>query len=391
MEQAGIRYYPGFLSILMMCLYGCIEQYYPGEEELKTGTLVIIANLAGKPGNQSIQISRSSTISYPTYDPVMDCYVEVIREDGETAVFSEWNPGYYHGDIGAEFLENESYYKLLVITAGGNQYESGYEQLHPPVEIDSIYWEREDKQTADADLVLDGVQFYLDFEIDTSACTHMRWELEETYQIHNPEYTSYVFGKDRRFMEVPDSSSWRTCWITLGIPQFFTLDLKLMDPGSFREMPLNYVSSETRRLHIRYSLMVRQFSISESAFFYWDELRKNLQTRGGLFDKQPALTPGNICNVEDEKEVILGYFSISGVSEKRVFVDRIPEMNLKPDPEYCYPGDYPPGLFYFPSSYLPVYLSRVFIEGLEYRGEVNKYCVDCRAYKGSSHRKPDYW
>lgn len=391
MVQDRFRYYPGIISILICCIYGCIEQYYPDDEELKTGTLVIIAHLNGKPGIQSIQISRSSTISYPTFDPVTDCYVEVFREDDASVVFNESQPGYYECEVEAEFLESGKNYQLVVITPEGKRYESAYEHLHNAVAIDSVYWAREVQGTADPDQVLDGVRFYVDFNIDKAACSYLRWELEETYQIHNPEYTSFVFGKDRRYMQLPDSSSWRTCWITLGIPRFFTLDLNHIEGRTYREMPLIYVSGESRRLHIRYSLLIRQFSISESAFIYWDELRKNLQSMGGMFDKQPALTPGNICNVDRQEEVILGYFSISGVSEKRVFVDRIPEMNLKPDPAYCYPGDYPPGLFMFPTTYLPVYLSRVYEEEIEILGEVNKYCVDCRAYKGSTHLKPDYW
>ena len=391
MEQDRIRYYPGFISIFLICVYGCIEPYHPDEEELKTGTLVIIAHLAGNAGTQSIQISRSSTIRYPSFDPVRDCYVEVNRADDESIVFSESEPGHYKCTIGEDFLESGKNFQLTVITPEGETYESGYEHLHDAVNIDSVYWVREAQATVDPEQVLDGVRFYVDFDIDKAAGTYLRWQLEETYQIHNPEYTSFVFGKDRRYMQLPDSSSWRTCWITLGIPRFFTLDLNHLEGSTYREMPLIYVSGESRRLHIRYSLLVRQFTISESAFIYWDELRKNLQSMGGMFDKQPALTPGNICNVNDQAEVILGYFSISGVFEKRVFVDRIPEMHLKPDPEYCYPGDFPPGLFYFPSSYLPVYLSRVYKEESEILGEVNKYCVDCRAYKGSSHVKPDYW
>ena len=380
-----------FTLIALLMQSGCIEQYFPDEDELQTGTLVIVAHLSDKPGEQCIQISRTSTIRYPEFDPMSACYVEVMKSDGDSRVFEESKQGYYSCFLDEQFLETGKQFSLAVITSEGERYESEYEKLYPPAAITDLYWKREMHHTSNLEEVLDGVQFYMDFEIEKEASTYLRWELEETYQIHNPEYTAFVMGKDRRYMQLPDSSSWRTCWITLGIPTFYTMDLEFVEGNIFRQMPLNYVSTETRRLHIGYSLLVRQHSLSERSFRYWDELKKNLQSSGNLFDKQPALTPSNICNINDSEEVVLGYFSISGVSELRTFVGEIEEMRLKEDPEYCYPGDYPPGLAFFPISYLPVYLSRVFVEEAEVVGEVNKYCVDCRAYKGSSHIKPDFW
>jgi len=380
-----------FALIVILMQSGCIERYYPDEEELKTGTVVIVAHLCDNPGEQTIQLSRTSTIHYPHYEPMSACFVEVEKLNGESREFVETKPGYYSCFLDEQFLESGGQFALVVITPEGECYESEYEKLYPAAAISDLYWEREQHHTAKLEEVLDGVQFYMDFEFEKEAGMYLKWDLEETYQIHNPEYTAFVFSKDRRFMQLPDSSSWRTCWITLGIPDFYTMDLEFVEGDIFRQMPLNYVSHETRRLHIRYSLLVRQYSLSESSFRYWDELRKNMHSAGGMFDKQPALTSSNICNVNDREEVVLGFFSISGVSEKRTFVDEIKEMRLKEDPEYCYPGDYPPGLAYFPTSYLPVYLSRVFVEEAEMLGEVNKYCVDCRDYKGSAHIKPDFW
>ena len=106
------------------------------------------------------------------------------------------------------------------------------------------------------------------------------------------------------------------------------------------------------------------------------------------------MTPSNICNVADAKEVVLGYFSISGVTEERVFVDSIPGVELSLDPAYCFPADLPIGWSmlkpYYSESYLPVYLAQSDRIRIKY-GPVNKCCVDCRDYKGSTHIKPEFW
>jgi hypothetical protein len=279
----------------------------------------------------------------------------------------------------------------MFITPEGERYESGFEKLHPAPEIDSFYFIREAHSTADPDHTEDGIQFYVDFKIDKEAGQYLRWQLIETYEIHNPEHEAQIFDVDRVLRPLPDSSSWRTCWITLEIPDIYTMDLLHVEGNRYRKKILNYVNNETRRLHYRYSLLVRQMALSRSAFWYWSELGKNLQSKGSLFDTQPTLTPSNICNVNDSQELVIGYFSISGATEKRIFVEKIPDMEIYISPTYCDPQDYPPFLFFFPDQYLPVYLSTAYVDGFTRTGEVNKECVDCRAYKGSSHIPPDFW
>ena len=131
--------------------------------------------------------------------------------------------------------------------------------------------------------------------------------------------------------------------------------------------------------------------MSQASFRYWDELAKNMQSNGGLFESQPALTPGNICNVNDDQELVIGYFSISGVSEARIFVGEVPGLKVAKNPAYCAPGEYPKYLNHFHVEYLPVYLAMARIDGAIKYGEVHKFCIDCREYPGSSHVKPDFW
>ena len=219
----------------------------------------------------------------------------------------------------------------------------------------------------------------------------MRWQLIETYEIRNPEYAARIFDVDRQMKDLPDSSSWRTCWITLEVPEFFTLDLANVEGSHYKQLPLSYVSTETRRLNHRYSLLVRQMTLGRSAFWYWSELGKNIQSKGTLFDTQPSITPSNICNVNDEEELVIGYFSISGASEKRIYVEKQPDLDAHLNPNYCFPGPYPPFLNRFRRQYLPVYLVTAYKDGSNITGEVNKECVDCREYRGSSHVQPYFW
>jgi len=372
-------------------LAGCIEEYYPDDEVLKTGTLVVQAHLNNNPGEQTLVISRSSTLVYPEFDALSGCYVEVANREGDSREFIELLPGHYVFNHDDNFFRNNEEYRLIFLSPAGKHYESEFEKLHPAPDIESLYYMRENHASSDPDEIKEGVQFYMDFEIEKESGRFLRWQVTETYEIHNPEYEALIFDLDRQLKVLPDSSSWRSCWITLNVPEIFTLDLKDVEGETFRKMPLNYVNTETRRLNIRYSILVEQMALSQSAFQYWNEQAKNSQSGGALFDSQPALSPGNICNVDDENELVIGFFSVSGACEKRVFLTDVPGLKTQKNPSYCAVGEYPRYLNRFHLDYLPVYLALEVVEGYRRYGEVHKYCVDCRDYKGSSHIKPEFW
>jgi hypothetical protein len=51
-------------------------------------------------------------------------------------------------------------------------------------------------------------------------------------------------------------------------------------------------------------------------------LQKNTEQRGSLFDAQPSQLKGNIQNLNNPGEPVIGYLSASSVQEKRLFIRR---------------------------------------------------------------------
>jgi hypothetical protein len=376
---------------MLILPFGCIERYYPDDDELKIGHLVVSAYLTNIPGVQKVQLSRSVSLSNSTFDPVPGCYVEVERADGMVRVFEEKEAGYYWCDLDSPFLQTGSEYRLVIVSSEGVRYESEYEILHPASEIIDLYYEIESLPTSDPEVRDQGIRFFVDFEIEQDSGRFLRWEIEETFEVHNPDYETRMFAVDRRWYDINAEMKWLTCWLFREIHEIHTKDLRNVSGDSYRKLPLNFVSGTTWRLHHRYSLLVRQYSHSESAFWYWNELAKNVQSGGSLFDSQPALTPSNICNLEDEEELVIGYFSISGAFERRIFVGTVPGLEVYRDPYYCIPGVFPMYLWRYPQDKLPLYVAQANVMGINENGEVKSECVDCRLYKDSSSEKPEFW
>ena len=377
---------------LLLLLSGCIERYYPESDDIFTGTLVINASLTNIPGTQTIQISRSDGLLLPEFIPESSCVVEVENQAGDQLSFSETTPGYYSANVPEGFMRIGDQYMLRVLTSNGNTYLSEYSRLHPSSPIDRIYYELESYPTEDPEVFIDGIQFYIDFQIDADSSEFMRWELLETYEFHNPDYEGFIYSYDRILRPLPDSLDDRLCWITGHVNAIYTLDAANMTSPSYSYMPLHFVSNETQRLSYGYSLLVKQHAMDEPAFRYWDELKKNSHNQKGLYDRLPSITPSNISNVDDPHEQILGFFGVSGVTEKRVFIKEVEGLR-KYDVRFCFPMPERPRYRYLMYVDLPVYVSTAYdpVSGAVHSGETVLSCLDCRLRNGSAGDPPDFW
>lgn len=381
-----------FYILIPLFLFGCVERYYPDSDDLFIGTLVINATLTNLPGLQTFQISRSDGLIYPEFTPESSCMVEVENEEGDQLSFTESKPGYYSCNVPENFMHFGKQYMLRVVTSNGKIYQSDYSVLNPSTAIDKIYYEMEPHPTIDPGVNIDGIRFYIDFQVDSDSSEFMRWELVETYEFHNPHYEGFIYSFDRKLKHIPDSLSDRQCWITGHVNDLYTLDVANMSGPNFTHMPLHFVSNETQRLSNGYSLLVRQHSMDAAAFRYWDELKKNSQGQSAIYDRLPSLTPSNIYNVDDPNDRILGFFGVSGVTEKRFFVSEVEGLK-KYDIMHCFPQSEPPRFRFLMTPDLPVYLSRANdpVTGYQVFGETELKCLDCRVRIGSVGDPPDFW
>ena len=378
---------------VLVCLFtACVERYYPEDNDMKTGTLVINAHLTDQPGVQVIEISRSVDLTNPSFDPVSGSFAEVIREDGEFREFSEFKPGYYAADLDNSFLQTGDSYMIHVITPDRNEYESVLDKLRPVPEIDSLYYQVEHNSFASEEDSTSGVRFYIDFTYDDEAYEYIRWDLTETYEFHNPDMEGFILDVDFRLKELSDTSNYRVCYITNELSSIHSMSLNYLDFGIYIKKPFTFVPNiqQEQKLHHKYSLLVKQYSLGEEAFHYWNELKKTSQEQGFLFDRQPALLKSNIHNVNDESEVVLGFFSMAGVVVKRTFAVKPEGLDLSIYKWYCFPMSRGPG-GYLMKEDLPLYFARAWMDGESSYAQVNKHCVDCRAYMNSTHIIPDFW
>lgn len=374
-----------YLLALLM-LGGCIKKYDPQFKDDSIQKYVVQGMITNNEGWQEVNISISSSLLEPAYIPVMDCQVEIRDDMGNQFSMEAFENGIYRVWMGAEYLVPGRSYQIRITTADGQELESDFDQMPDGPTIEPVYYEVTDLPTNDPDVILDGIQYYIDLNADDNQSRYYRWRLTETWEYHSAYPKEFYYDGEIQHVFPPDSSMF-FCWTTRLVDIVYTINTSNLSENAFSRFPLNYVGTTTDRLSVYYSLLVDQIALSEEAFIYWDQLRINNTIGEGLYASQPMAIKGNIINKTNPNSQILGFFQASTVSSIRIFTPPIEELVLNYS-DKCNPGLLRMGLReIFPPQY-PAYLMEM--GGTWVPVLLNDECVEC-TLRGGKTIKPDYW
>jgi len=379
-----------FIAVVFIAggLCSCVEPFSPSVKKY-TDIIVIDGTLTDEPGIQKVTVSRTSSFTDSTFIPENGCTVTILDDQGNIYDLNGDDNGNYTTEFTSEQLQHGTSYMLRVIDNSGDVFESDFQELLQRPTIDSLTAQYGPKYTAEFPEGLNGCQFYVNTSDHSGKTRYYRWSMEETWEYH-PIYDvgamydgvlhDNYFFKDNR----------TTCWMTKEVPGIYTATTRDMEGDVLRNFKLNYVSTQTDRLKFRYSLLVREYSLSPEAYEFWNGLEKQTQQTGGLYETQPYMITGNITCASNPDRIALGFFSASGVSKKRIFVDPSPY----PVTDIVCFSDTIRGLgdlvVYPPSSY-PVYMYYYILpSGWVMRIASNQRCFDCLK-RGGTNVKPDFW
>jgi hypothetical protein len=95
----------------------------------------------------------------------------------------------------------------------------------------------------------------------------------------------------------------------------------VLEQDKIERFPLLYISNETDRLKVKYSILVNQYSLTENEYLYWEKLQNLSEQVGSLYDLIPSDISSNVYCIDNTNEKVLGYFSVSANSSKRIFIE----------------------------------------------------------------------
>ncbi len=295
------------LISFLLVLNSCVTQFIPKTNEDQQ-LLVVEGLITDQPDTNIIKLSRSLPLGKRSVaNPLKGCIVTISDDLGNTFGFTETIPGTYVTDPSKfQGVIGRSYALHIKTNVENNNlnYESYPMEMKSVPPIDSVYYEKVTLQENNGISTQEGCQIFLNTHDPINQTKFYRWEYSETWEFQLP------------YNMVPN----KQCWISSNSDVINIKNTSILEQVRIDRYPLIFISNQTDRLNVKYSILVNQYSLNEDEYLYWEKLQNISEQVGGLYDLIPSSIPSNISCIDDPNEKVLGYFSVSARSSKRIFI-----------------------------------------------------------------------
>lgn len=303
--------------ILIMVLGTCSEPYTP-EITKYEDLLVVDGVITDEAGQTIVRLSRSYRYNETEGTPERHAVVLIKDDQGNDVSLAETSPGVYK-TIDPDFrgITGKQYQLYVQTYSDGQIWESEYVKLKKVPKIQQVYAEFEERPGELGNE--EGFQVYIDTYDPDNQTKYYRYDFEETWEFIVPYRSYYIV--DNNLLKFRNEEV-GNCWRTIASDEIIVTTSENMKSDIVKRFPVHFVSTASNRLSIRYSILVRQYSLSREAYVYWKQVKDVNQDLGTIFDKQPAQIRGNIYNVNDPEMPVIGFFEATCADSARLFILR---------------------------------------------------------------------
>ncbi|TDN78555.1 uncharacterized protein DUF4249 [Salegentibacter sp. 24] len=297
------------LLIFTLSIMACVEEI-PLEPEGFEEAIVIEGMVTNELKKHEIKLSRAFEIDSSGPNPLSGAEVKVIGNN--EYVFEEKEPGIYISRD--SFAAQPGINYQLKIFIEDEKYQSEPMQLPGTSGIAQIEANRIDYQGEN------GIAITLNNQTSSGEANYYKYEYSETFKFNSRYYkTRDLILIDGRIVEVPKIKEEYTCYRTEESQQIILANTNSLSENNVNNLLLTFIANDEPKLALRYSIFVEQYVISRGAYNYYAILEELSDTDNVFSQSQPGFFAGNIENVNNPDEKIIGFFDISSVSKKRIF------------------------------------------------------------------------
>ena len=390
----------GIALIAVFTLFTCIDPYTP---KLKGNEALLVVDGLITDANASYTVKLSRTFQDLNSTPLLvsDAIVLITDDAGNSSYLINNGGGIYTTDS-LEFTGTVGRtYTLNITTDDGNEYVSDACAMQSVPDIDSIYFNRVQELVNNNSESQVGIMIYLDSKAGDNN-QYYRWDFEETWEFQIPYPKEYDYINSNTIVPVANVNE--VCWKYSKSDDILIYSNYSGQAGPVKKEPISFIASDqSDRFMNEYSILINQYSISKNEYDFWDNLKQVNETGGDIFASQPFSVISNIHNINNPNEKVLGYFRVSAVKRKRIFIsfDEIVKLHMPfynnnqcelieaiPEPPMTFDDLYT--MFCVTSDYYfvePEYNSVTDV--LEKLAFARPECADCELT--GTMTKPDFW
>jgi hypothetical protein len=364
-----------WVLLLVGAAVGCLD---PFSAPRRVGNVqFLVVDGAYRP-NDTTEIRLSRTVNLGATEvppPESGAAVEIENERSQRAQLREAEPGRY---LLAPGTLSGNQVRLRITTQNGVRYESDFSEVLNTPQIESVTYRFSGE---------DGLDYLLSTRQE-GPTIYLRWDFVETWT-YTAAFESVLRFENGRV--VPRLENNFLCWQTRPSKSILIGTTRGARDGIIANKKVLNVAARNEKVRIKHSVLVRQQAITKEAYDYWEQLAKNSQNLGSLFDPIPSELPGNIRCVSNPEEPVMGYFSAAVVTEKRAFFDAASEPSRPPVDlpfESC-ALDTVRNLATFNSGIYEIVTALPFQFGFGFTYTLD-FCIDCRS-RGGTTTQPPFW
>lgn len=285
--------------LLLIC-GSCIKElnFELGKQD---NLLVIYGVFSDQPGKHLFRVSRTNAFEKQIdSEPISGAKLYVIDSKAQKHPFVELAPGTYRFQDTLFRATAGETYQLDVELPDGTRYRSDVEVMPAPLKMDSVYPSIALKDFDQTLIVNANVKIPTD-----PSGVYLRWEVNRVWRRTSIDFGT-LFNDYFRFPSYP------ICYMTEdpepnGVRIFGT---KRRDAFLLLQQEVARMEGDDK-FYERNAFEVTQYRISAKAYEYWSNIERIGNPAGTIFDVPPATVRGNIYNVDNPRERILGYFEVA--------------------------------------------------------------------------------
>jgi hypothetical protein len=289
--------------------------------------LVVEGQITDQRGPFQVKLTNTVPLSNDSNSiPVLFADVRIVDNQGKEFRL--------YGDISGLYQTSEkdlkgtpgNTYTLFVKTSDNEEYFSSPVEMQDVPNIDSLYFEEVQHIHFDAGQPVgdNWLNILLNSHDSAGKTKYWRFDFVETWQVdltadpiriqHDP-----LNPLDVSYNWIKDSLPKKICWVTKPSHDIIVLSTGNSPSDEIKRFTVSSLGPGQERLRIRYSILVRQYSISHELYDYLKLLKALSENAGGIYGTVPVPVFGNIISSNENKKA-LGYFAASSVKDKRLFI-----------------------------------------------------------------------
>lgn len=367
--------------ILLFCLcFCCCKDAFNPQVDAKYKNLLVVEGFINIGATTTIKLSRAADLKdWQITVPEKKAEVEIEGNKGTRLRGLTGEDG--QCVLNTENLSLDESYMLKIKLSDGKLYQTDYLESKASPEIDSLNFEVENK----------GFQIYVHTQDPLNKTRYYKWDYQETWEV-NSTFISSVEYKDGKVVKRDPNVNIQYCWNTAKSSNILLQTTERLSEDRVTRFPLVHVKGNSAKVAHLYSVLVSQYGLTQNAYQYMVNMKKNTEQIGSIFDSQPSELRGNIYCISTPSEQVIGWISAGTVSQKRIFI------SYKDKPASGYDWVYlqrcetvissQDSLLYYLGGNNLLIDEQINGPNIKYLLG-SKECIDCRL-RGSNIR-PDYW